>query len=236
MLKFVICDDNLILMDKMEVVLSNIFAKNNLNGSVVFKSGCSDEILRFVNKNPVDVILLDINLKSTKTGIQLAELIRKKKKNLYLIFTTSYLEYAMIAYKYKTFDFIAKPLSSERIEETIIRLFNDVECLNKNYIKIDNKNTLVDDSEIAYIKRDGMKLVFHTESKDYDSYTSFVKIENTLPQSYIRCHKSYIANIDKIKDIEPVTNTITFFDGHTCEIGPKYKTNLMEVMKNYGTF
>ena len=236
MLNFVLCDDNLRLLDKLESLLINIFSKHNFNGAVSFKSGNSDDILRFIEKNPVDVVLLDINLKSTKTGLELAELIRKKKKNSYLIFTTSYLEYSMIAYKYKTFDFIAKPLSLDRIEDTIVRLFNDVTTSNKNYIKIDSKNTLVDESEIHYIKRDGMKLIYHTSSKDYDAYSSFNKIQDTLPKNYIRCHKSYIANISNIRDIEPVTNTITFCNGNTCEIGPKYKNDLMEVMKTYGNF
>ncbi len=236
MLNFVLCDDNLKLLDKLEIVLQRIFSKHNFDGAILLKSGNSDEILRFIEKNSVDVIFLDINLKSSKTGLELAELIRKKKKNLYLVFTTSYLEYSMIAYKYKTFDFIAKPLTSDRIEETILRLFDDIKHNDKNYIKIDSKNTLVDESEICYIKRDGMKLIFHTESRDYDSYTSFNKIQNTLPKTYIRCHKSYIVNISKIKDIEPATNTITFSDGHTCEIGPKYKNDFMEVMKNYGNF
>ena len=57
-----------------------------------------------------------------------------------------------------------------------------------------------------------------------------------LPATYIRCHKSYIANINQIKDVEPVSGIITFTDGHTCEIGPKYKREFMEVLNNYGNF
>ena len=42
------------------------------------------------------------------------------------------------------------------------------------------------------------------------------------------------ANINQIKDVEPVSGTITFKSGDTCDIGPKYKSNLMEVLNNYG--
>ena len=104
----------------------------------------------------------------------------------------------------------------------------------KKYIKIDSKNTIVDAAEILYIKREGMKIVFHTESRDYDAYSSFNKIQFNLPNNFVRCHKSYISNINKIKDVEPVTNTITFNDGFTCDIGPKYKKSLMEVLNGYG--
>lgn len=236
MLHFVICDDNLNILDKLEKMLENIFTKNNFEANVSLKSDNSDDILDYIKSNPADVFLLDINLKSNKTGLELAEEIRKIKKNSYLIFTTGHLEYAMVAYKYKTFDYIAKPITYDRLEGTIIRLFEDINGLNKRYLRIDNKNTLIDESEIQYVKRDGMKLVFHTPSRDYDTYSSFNKFQDRLPKTYIRCHKSCIANINQIKDIEPVSGTITFKDGSTCDIGPKYKSEFMEVLKSYGSF
>ena len=236
MLHFIICDDNLNILDKLEKMLENIFTKNNFEAEVSFKSDNSEDILDYIKRNPSDVFLLDINLKSSKTGLELAEEIRKVKKNSYLIFTTGHLEYAMVAYKYKTFDYIAKPITYDRLEDTIVRLFEDVNGLNKRYLRIDNKNTLIDESEIQYVKRDGMKLVFHTPSRDYDTYSSFNKFQDRLPKTYIRCHKSCIANINQIKDIEPVSGTITFRDGSTCDIGPKYKSEFMEVLKSYGSF
>ena len=234
MLNFVICDDNLNILDRLEKMLDTIFCKNDFEAQVAFSSDNTEEVLNYISSNKVDVAMLDINLKSNKTGIELAKEIRKINKNIYIIFTTGHLEYAMIAYKVKTFDYIAKPLNYDRLEETIIRLFEDVTSVPKMYLKIYNKNTLVDESEVQYIKRDGMKLVFHTSSRDYDTYSSFNKFQDKLPENYIRCHKSYIANINQIKDVEPVSGTITFKNGNTCDIGPKYKSDLMEVLNNYG--
>jgi len=236
MLNFVICDDNVNLLDRLEKMLETIFLEHNYDASVVFKCDNADDILNYIDHNVTDVLLLDINLKSSKSGLELADEIRKRKNNAYLIFTTGHLEYAMVAYKYKTFDYLPKPIVYERLEDTIIRLFEDANELTKKYIKIDNKSTMIDESEIQYIKRDGMKLVFHTSSRDYDTYSSFNKFQQNLPDTYIRCHKSYIANLNQIKDVEPVSGTITFMDGHTCELGPKYKKEFMEVLKNHGNF
>ena len=236
MLNFVICDDNLNIANKLEKILETIFTKNNYDASVVFKSDNATDILNFIDSNDVDVLMLDINLKSNKNGLELAEEIRKKKKNSYIIFTTGHLEYAMMAYKYKTFDYLPKPITYERLEITIKRLFEDANELSKNYIKIDNKNTMIDENEIQYIKRDGMKLVFHTSNNDYDTYSSFNKFQDKLPNNFIRCHKSYIANLNQIKQVEPVSGIITFKDNNVCDIGPKYKKDFMEVFKNYGTF
>ncbi len=236
MLNFVICDDNINLLDRLEKMLEAIFSKNNYDASVVFKSDNADDILNYIDNNVTDVLMLDINLKCNKSGLELAEEIRKRKKNSYIIFTTGHLEYAMVAYKYKTFDYLPKPIVYDRLEDTMARLFEDANELSKTYIKIDTKNTMIDESEVQYIKRDGMKLVFHTSSRDYDTYSSFNKFQEKLPPSYIRCHKSYIANINQVKDVEPVSGTITFSDGNTCCIGPRYKKDFMEVFKNYGNF
>ena len=183
MLNFVICDDNENLLDRLEKMLETIFTKNNYDACVVFKSDNADDILNYIDNHVTDVLMLDINLKSNKSGLELAEEIRKRKKNSYIIFTTGHLEYAMIAYKYKTFDYLAKPIVYDRLEETIERLFEDANELSKNYIKIDSKNTLIDEAEVHYIRRDGMKLVFHTSSRDYDTYSSFNKIQDNLPST-----------------------------------------------------
>lgn len=236
MLNFALCDDNLNILDRLEKMLESIFTKNNFDASVSFKTDNTQDMLNFVSNNKIDVIMLDINLRSNKTGLELAEAIRKINKNSYIIFTTGHLEYAMVAYKFKTFDYLAKPITYDRLEETVKRLFEDINGLPKKYLKIDNKNTIIDESEIQYIKRDGMKLVFHTATRDYDIYSSFNKFQDKLPSHYKRCHKSCIANTSQIKDVEPVSGTITFKDGSTCYIGPKYKSDLMEVFKDYGNF
>ena len=147
MLNFVICDDNLNILDKISKMLENIFIKHNYDAKVCYKSDDFDDILNYVDSNKTDVLILDINLKHGKTGLQIAETVRKKNKDAYFIFTTAHLEYAMMAYKVKTFDYIAKPLTPERLEETIVRLFEDINGLPKRYIKIDNKNTIVDENE-----------------------------------------------------------------------------------------
>lgn len=234
MLNFIICDDSVNMLNKISKMLESIFISNNIDANIVFQSTQPQEVLNFANSHKVDVFILDIQLKSNMSGLELAKKIRENNKDAYIIFTTGHLEYSLVAYKLKTFDYIAKPITTERLAETVLRLLEDINGQPKKYIKIDSKNTLVDANEIEYIKREGMKLVFHTPSKDYEAYSSFAKIQDSLPSNFIRCHKSYIVNIDKIVNVEPVSNTIYFDKDSYCEIGPKYKNTLLEVLNNYG--
>ena len=58
---------------------------------------------------------------------------------------------------------------------------------------------------------------------------SFNKL--TLPKNFIRCHKSFIVNIDNISNISYADNIIYLKNGSTCYIGPKYKNSLLEVIR-----
>ncbi len=233
MLNFVIIDDHLKTVNDLSKMLDKIFIKHDFDAKVGCKTSDVDELMSYVDSNNVDVLLLDIDLKSKLTGLEIAERVRKNNKDCYLIFATAHLEFGFVAYKYKTFDYISKPITTERLEECVVRLFDDIAGVTKNFIKLDNKNTIVAESEIKYIKRDGMKLVFHTDSRDYEVYSSFAKIQDRLPDNFVRCHKSFIANINNVTKVEPLDNMI-YFNSAFCDIGPKYKSEFLEVINNYG--
>ena len=231
MLNFVLCDDNLNILTKLKEMFEILFVKHDINAQVSFISDKAEEILKFVNSHHVDVLVLDIDLKCNISGLELAKKIRENNKNVYIIFSTGHLEYSLIAYSVKTFDFLPKPLTLERLEVTLNRLLDDINSgTNKKFIKINN-NTIVKESEINFIKRDGMKVVFCTNNEQYEIYGSFNKVTSILSGNFIRCHKSYIANASNISNIK--NNTIIFKSNSTCGIGPKYKNNIMEVFK-YG--
>lgn len=234
MLNFVLCDDNLNILNRLEKMLNNLFLKHDYQAQITFKSDNPDDILSYIKSNKVHVLISDIHLQSSVSGIELAEKVRKTNKSIYIIFTTGHLEYALLAYKVKTFDYIPKPFTIERIEETLMRLYNDISGDSSQYLSLNSKN-IIKQSDIQYIKKDGMKLIVQTDSGEYEAYTSFNKIEHCLSDNFVRCHKSYIANINNIKDIEATSNTIKFTNNE-CYIGPKYKNNFMEVLNNYGNF
>lgn len=232
MLNFVLCDDNLKILNRLEKMLNQLFLKHDYDAQVSFCSNNATEVLSYITSNPVDVLICDIQLNSGNTGISLVQKIRQVNKSIYIIFATGHLEYALIAYKLKTFDYIAKPITQERMEETLIRLFQDIESAPEQYLALD-KNKIIKQEAIQFIEKNGMKLVVYTDCGKYETYSSFNAIIPSLPSNFVRCHKSFIANINNVKDIQ--TNTIKF-DNMQCYIGPKYKENFMEVLNNHGFF
>lgn len=232
MLSFVLCDDNNSAIDKLSKMLNSILISHNLKGQITFTTNNPLDLLDYVKNNPTDVLLLDIDLKSSTSGLEIAEKIRQADKSVYIIFITGHFEFGMVAYKYKTFDFLQKPLTKERFEETILRLFSDIYGNKNNYIRLDNDKTVIKENSIRFIKKEGMKVIFHTDTRDYETYSSFNKISDMLPYNFVRCHKSYIVNVAKITDIDMSNGLISFTKNDRCYIGPKYKNDFMEVLKN----
>ena len=58
--------------------------------------------------------------------------------------------------------------------------------------------------DILFIEKAGVKIIYHTYQTDYVSYNSFNKL--TLPKNFIRCHKSFIVNIDNISTYKKAVN------------------------------
>lgn len=227
MLNFVLCDDNPSILNKLSKMLEAIFIENNIDACIKLESSSAEEVIDYVSKNNIDAIILDINLNSKITGCDIADLLRKEDKKVYIIFTTGHLEYALIAYKYKTFDYLPKPITKERLKETILRLVDDMQNVPSKFIKINSK-TIINENEINYIKKDGMKIVFCANNRKYETYSSFNKLNSCLPDNFIRCHKSYVANINNISDINSNKNIVLFSNNDQCSIGDKYKNNFLE--------
>lgn len=234
MLNFVLCDDNESALTKFAKMLDIIFVNNDLNGKIVFTTSNPHDVFTYVKNNSVDVVILDIDLKSNVSGLDIATKIRDINKKIYIIFASAHLEYLILAYKCKTFDYLTKPITLPNLEKTILRLYNDIreDVSNSSFIKINNKNSLIKSDLIYFIEKDNTKLVFRGKNADYSTCSSFTKIESSLPKSFIRCHKSYIVNLN---NVECIIDNVIHFDKKSkmiCYIGDVYKKHVMEVINN----
>lgn len=236
MIRFALCDDNVQLLSKLENMLEDIFLRHDLDASVVFTANTPKKLVDFISKNEVDVLFLDVDLNSQSNGIDIAKEIRKNNKSIYIIFLTGHFEYIVSAFECKTFDFIQKPFSFSKLEHTILRLFEDISANTSKFISLNNKHKLINQNLINYIQKNGMRTTYYLGLSTIESYGSFNKIGATLPDNFVRCHKSFIVNVNNISNVDLTNNTIFFKHSGDpmCYIGPKYKNNFLEVLNKYG--
>lgn len=170
--------------------------------------------LAFLKENEVDLIFLDIEMPGL-TGIELLDQLTTIPQ---VIFTTSNKEYAYDAFEYDVTDFLKKPLVPIRFEKAVEKAIEREERIkaaalsssrSELYIRTDGKFIRVPYDEILYFENVGDYIKIITEEKAHVFYGALKTIDSRLNHPrLLKVHRSFIVNLDKIKDIEDNTLVI----------------------------
>ena len=208
---------------------------------LVAKCNNAIEAFSVLSNKEIDLMFLDIQMPQV-TGL---ELLRSLKNPPRVIITTAYREYALDGYEFDVVDYLLKPISFERFFKSINKVFNTVRAniLDKNnslssrdennqfiFVKVDRKNIKISLNNLIYIEsiKDYVKIV--TEENSHITYLKIGYLEEKLPvEKFIRVHKSYIINVEKIKSYTPIEVEMR---GKIIPIGRYYKQKVISTLQN----
>jgi two-component system response regulator LytT len=182
------------------------------------------DAFNFLKKEPVDLILLDINMPEI-SGFALIKMLVSPPV---IVITSAYSEYAVEGFDFNVLDYLLKPIRFERFSLAIDRVKNSIELaklispgitfIEINY-KGEKKNINLDD--IQYIESVGNYIKIVTSLKRYVIHTTTKEIEVKLKGTdFIRIHKSYIVNKKLIRDIK---NKSLVVSGKILPVGKTFK-------------
>lgn len=189
----------------------------------------------FIKSNPVDLVFVDIQMPDL-TG---TDFVRTLEKAPMVIFTTAYEKYAVEGFKLNAVDYLMKPFSydeflisaqkAERQYELEHQAYSSMEAGAKFlFLKSEYKVRRVNFSDILYIEglKDYIKVYVQHEDKPLLSLSSLKVLEQKLPPAtFLRVHRSFIVNLDKIETIERMR--IVFGDTY-IPVGDQYKEKFQE--------
>lgn len=176
-----------------------------------------DAVSQFEGQD-IDLALLDIQLKGAKSGIDIAEKIKADFK-VPFIFTTAFADKETIkkASEHSPYGYIVKPYGMKEINAGIeIAIQNHQAFSQQNddseqgvfnseslFIKANSRIVRVNIDDILFIEAKGDYALFKTIEKGYIVHSTFKNIESKLNSNqFVKVHRSYIVNIEKIVDIE----------------------------------
>lgn len=182
--------------------------------------------LEFLNTHTVDLILLDIQMPQL-TGLQLSKIISKDIK---IIFTTAYPDFALEGFELSAVDYLVKPIAFERFYQAVSKLQSgpkqEVQPSNSAdfiFIKTDGKNKFVKLflKDILYIESLQNYICIHTLEQQFITHSSLRNVLESLPQDdFVQTHKSYVV---ALKHIESTDNFSVFINNKELPIGATYK-------------
>lgn len=222
-LKAIIVDDEPMARSFLER-----FCEKNGNLAVVGSFPCADTALEYLKANEIDILFLDVEMPGS-SGFQLMDQLLYMPK---IILTTSKTHYAFEAFQYNVADYLKKPFTYTRFQESIARV-SEKEIIVKTdgkqediFIKSDGKFTRLNYRDILYIESMGDYVKYITSSKHYLAHSTLKAVEEKMNREhFIKVHRSYIVNLHKIKDIQDYSLVI---EGKVIPISKVHKPDVMQ--------
>ena len=200
------------------------------------------EAQNLLSKKNIDLLFTDIDMPGTN-GV---EFVRSLSHQPMVIFTTAYPSFAIDGFKLNAVDYLLKPFEFEdclHAAEKAQKLkninlstttFSEPNNTGTLFIKSDYKMIRVDINSIKYIESMSEYVRIYIEEKEKPIITlnSLQKLEARLPSHFMRVHRSYIVNLQKIIEISRLR--IRFDDKKLIPISENYKEKVMNYITNNG--
>lgn len=186
------------------------------------------DALSYLNEHAVDLLFLDVEMPGA-TGFDLLDQIAYSPR---VILTTSKPEYAYDAFQYNVTDFLKKPFTYQRFLEALQKISATVEHAPAQagadhfYIKTEGKLVRLNNNDILYIESMGDYVRFVTADKKYITHNTIKNLEDKVnKESFMKVHRSYIININKIDDIR---ENDLFIKGNEIPVSKAHKPEVMK--------
>lgn len=229
-LSAIIVDDEFPARAELKSILEEIG-----NIDIVGECEDGDEALELINHCSPDVVFLDIRMRN-KDGLVTAGEIMEMQYPPFVVFTTGYNQFAAQAFDLNAVDYILKPYSSERVAKSIDKLAKvkenhkstgavaEPKVPGKQYLPnlciwFKDRMVVIRPSEILFAKADQQRqTLLQTERGIMHTKIPLKELEAILgEQGFLRTHKSYLVNLEKVREIIPWFNNTYVLTLENCQ-------------------
>jgi DNA-binding LytR/AlgR family response regulator len=219
-----------------EIIATHLSKIDNIN--IVKSCGSAIEAFNCIRNHAIDLVFLDINMPEI-SGIAFAKSINKDIK---IIFTTAYRDYAVEGFELQAVDYLLKPISFNRLLKAINNYFDvynscktaieKTEVSNDfMFVRSDRKMIKIDLDAIIYVESYSDYIKIHLRSKTIVTRETISAIEAKLPKKqFIRIHRSFIV---AIRNITSFTSEHITIANKALSISRSYKQEVLKQLEQY---
>ncbi|MBV8818712.1 MAG: response regulator transcription factor [Acidobacteriaceae bacterium] len=219
----VLVDDETLACDELAYLLREF-----PDVEVVARGRNGLEALKLIEHAEPDLVFLDVQMPGLD-GMTVIQKLREKNLPMpHFVMATAYDQYALEAFRLEALDYLLKPIEKERLAVTVERARRLIaeksakatameapaapdaagkhaQQRTKVLVKNSNRNFIVDAQEIIYATiDDGLITVVTTTVEGESNYRTIEELQSNLdPDIFWRAHRSYLVNINRIKEVIP---------------------------------
>ncbi len=219
-LSTVLADDEELARDELKYLLQDF-------PEVDVIASCSNglEAVDLIARMEPHLVFLDVQMPGLD-GIAVVRKLREKGLDIpHIVFCTAYDQYAVEAFRLEASDYLLKPIDKTRLAETVARIGKAVQAemdreeaallppapaatpirRSKLLVRHGQRNVIVDASELIYATiDDGVITVVAQGVEGLSSYKTLEELQENLdPETFWRAHRSYIVNVNRIREVVP---------------------------------
>jgi two-component system LytT family response regulator len=184
---------------------------------VVAECGDGFDAVKAIGELKPDLVFLDVQMPKLD-GFEVLELIDPPPS---VIFVTAYDQYAMRAFEANAVDYLLKPFRLDRFKKALDRARERVQtrpapvelaaaarppgqAVERIVVRDGSKVHIIPIAKLDYVEAQDDYAALHSEQKSYLKQQTIASLEALLdPQRFVRIHRSYIVNLERIARIEP---------------------------------
>lgn len=199
-MRVLIIEDEGRIAKRLERMTRNFF-EQNLSDLTICDS--LQKGLAFIENHQIDVLLLDLNLNG-ENGFDVLESV--VAGSFHTIIVSAYTDKAILAFAYGVIDFVPKPFDEQRLSMAFKRIASSVKQVENNMkflaVKKAGNLCLIDIDNLLYIKGAGIYSELHLKNGKQELHDkSLDMLEQLLPASFERIHRSYIIPLEEVDKI-----------------------------------
>ena len=227
-MRIAICDDE----RNIRELIGDKVVKQYPETELVFFS-CGEELL--LSDVQIELLFLDIQM-SGRNGMEIARELRKKDKNVILIFVTAVEEYVFQAFDVGAFHYIVKPINEAKFMDVLRKAVDELDSKCKDVNKTEERYLMINSGgvhtkvifdDIVYAEIFNRKIVIHKLNDTIEYYGKMSDLESLAGDSFFRPHRAYLVNFKYVEKYD--ASTVYLENGSVLMA----KQNYPEFVKRY---
>ncbi len=201
-MQIAVCDDEKEIRDLFAQKIRKLYPGAGL---LLYESG---EELLLSDEEP-DILLLDIQMPG-KNGMETAKELRRKNKQVIIIFVTALDDFVFEAFDVGAFHYLVKPFDDRKFAEVLHNATEQSKNRKKPempslLINTGGKHIAVNLEDLVYAEVFDRKLILHTMDAEIEYYGKMKELEEKVGNEFFRTHRSYLVNFGFIRKYDATT-------------------------------